>query len=294
MSECLKFLKIAGVGKMKVSVITVVKNNERTIRQAIESAISQRNVDLEYIVIDGKSTDRTLKIIKEYKSRISVLISEKDKNLYHALNKAVKLATGDIVAILHSDDVYANDTVLSDVVKCFEETDCSTVYGDLAIVRHDDSDRLVRYWKSGRFTKAKLFMGWMPPHPSFFVKRELYQKYGLFDTSFKISADYDLILRIMNSEGERSCYLPKLLVKMRAGGASNNTPKNLMRKMKDDYQVVKKHKLGGLFTVVMKKIIKMHQYLVPDALLPFKRIPADVFAQNHMAKASYITGKTGR
>ncbi|TCK62025.1 glycosyltransferase family 2 protein [Seleniivibrio woodruffii] len=262
---------------MKVSVITVVKNNERTIRQAIESAIGQRNVDLEYIVIDGKSTDKTLKIIKEYKSRISVLISEKDKNLYHALNKAIKLATGDIVAILHSDDVYASDHVLADVVKCFEETDCSTVYGDLAIVKHDEPDRMVRYWKSGKFSKSKLYMGWMPPHPSFFVKRELYQKYGLFDTNFRISADYDLILRIMSEEGKNSCYLPKLLVKMRAGGASNNSPKNLMKKMNDDYLVVKKHKLGGLFTVVMKKVIKMHQYIVLDNMRLWRKESVGLF-----------------
>lgn len=248
---------------MKISVITVVKNNERTIRQAIESTLAQKNIDLEYIVLDGKSTDNTLNIIKEYKDRIAVLVSEKDKGIYHALNKAIAMATGDIVAILHSDDVYASDTILSEIAAKAEEG-YSIIYGDLAIVRSDDSKLTVRYWRSGEYKKSKIFFGWMPPHPSFFVKRELYDKYGYFDTGIKISADYDLMLRFMTSESAKPYYLKKLIVKMRAGGASNNSFKNIFRKMSDDYRVVQKHNLAGLFTVVMKKISKIHQYLLLD------------------------------
>lgn len=248
---------------MKISVITVVKNNERTIRQAIESTLAQRGVDLEYIVLDGKSTDNTLNIINEYKDRIDVLRSEHDKGIYYALNRAVSLATGEIVAILHSDDIYASDTVLADVAEKFKQGH-NIVYGDLAIVRHDDINLNVRYWHSGDYKRYKTYFGWMPPHPSFFVKRELYEKYGSFDTSIRISADYDLMLRFMSAKDASPCYLKQLIVKMRAGGTSNNSPRNIFRKMSDDYRVVKKHNLAGLFTVVMKKVSKVHQYMLKD------------------------------
>lgn len=247
---------------MKISVITVVKNNERTIRQAVESVLAQKNIDLEYIVIDGESTDNTYNILKEYKDRLAVLISEKDRNLYHALNKAISLATGDVVALLHSDDMYASDTVLSEVIEKFEQGNYSIVYGDLAIVRSDDSKRMVRLWRSGNFKMYKLYLGWMPPHPTFIVKRELYTKYGMFDTEIKIAADYDIIVRFMLKEGRNSCYLPRLIVKMRAGGTSNNTPVNTMKKLRDDYMIVKRHKLLGLLTLTLKKARKLSQYLV--------------------------------
>ncbi|MGE4317355.1 MAG: glycosyltransferase family 2 protein [Deferribacterales bacterium] len=250
---------------MRISVITVVKNNERTIRQAIESTLNQKGIDLEYIVLDGMSTDNTLKIIDEYKDKITIFKSEKDRNLYHALNKAIAMATGDVVAILHSDDVYATDTILKDVVEKFKDGH-SIVYGDLAIVRHDDTRLTVRRWRSGHFKKYKMYLGWMPPHPAFFVRRDLYDRYGMFDTDIRISADYDLMLRFMVNEGRSSCYLDRLIVKMRAGGTSNNTPLNIFRKMSDDYRVVKRHNLAGLFTMVMKKLSKVHQYAQVDNL----------------------------
>lgn len=248
---------------MKISVITVVKNNDRTIRQAIESVLVQKNIDLEYIVLDGKSTDKTLEIINEYKDRIAVLKSEQDKGIYHALNKAVAMASGDIVAILHSDDMYATDTVLADVAEKFEQG-YNIVYGDLAIVRHDDPELNVRYWHSGDFKRYKTYFGWVPPHPSFFAKRELYEKYGCFDTELRISADYDLMLRFLSAADAKICYLNELMVKMRAGGTSNNSLGNIFRKMSENYRVVRKHKLAGVFTVVMKKVIKIHQYVLTD------------------------------
>lgn len=247
---------------MKISIITVVKNNERTIRQAVESVLAQKDVDLEYIVIDGESTDNTFNILKEYQDRIAVLVSEKDRNMYHALNKAIGRATGDVIGILHSDDIYASDTVLSEVMQCFESEKTTIVYGDLAIVKHDNDKNTVRYWQSSPFKRYKLYLGWMPPHPTMFVRRELYGKYGVFDTEIKIAADYDIILRLLLKEGENSHYLHRLIVKMRAGGASNNTPVNTIRKIKDDYRIVKRHNIGGLFTVLIKKMRKMHQYIV--------------------------------
>lgn len=248
---------------MKITVITVVKNNAATIRDAVESVLGQKGVDLEYIVLDGQSTDGTLEILQEYGDRIAVLRSEKDRNMYHALNKAVSLATGDVVGLLHSDDFFASDTVLSDITACFESGDVSMVYGDLALVDHDDVSVIRRYWRSSPFKRYKLFWGWMPPHPALYVRRDMYEKYGDFDAEIKIAADYDIILRFFLKEGDRSRYLHRLIVKMRTGGASNNTPVNFMRKMDDDLHIARKNGVGGILTVIIKKLRKLNQIRIP-------------------------------
>jgi len=246
---------------MKISVITAVYNNKETIRDALNSVLEQTYKDIEYIVIDGASTDGTLEIIKEYEDKIDTVVSEKDGGIYDALNKGISNATGDIICFLHSDDIYADKDVLSKVNNVFEKEQVDSIYGDLVYVKKENINKVVRYWKSGEFKQKKLQNGWMPPHPTFFVKREVYEKYGSFDTSFKIAADYDTVLRFLGVEKITTTYLPEVLIKMRLGGASNRSLENLKKKTKEDIKALKKNKIGGYRTILMKNISKLPQFL---------------------------------
>jgi len=246
---------------MKISIITAVYNNESTIRDAIESVLSQTHNDIEYIVIDGKSTDKTFEIINEYKENIDIIVSEKDAGIYDALNKGIANATGDVVCFLHSDDIYEDEKVVEKVNNLFEKKDVDSVYGDLVYVKKEDIMNVVRFWKSGEFTQKKLKNGWMPPHPTFFLKREVYENYGSFDTSFKIAADYDTVLRFLGVQKISTAYLPEVLIKMRLGGVSNNGVANLKKKIAEDIKALKKNNIGGYHTIFMKNISKLPQFL---------------------------------
>jgi len=250
---------------MKVSVITAVYNNEKTIASAVESVLSQSYDDVEYIVIDGNSSDDTLNIIKRYEKNIDVLISEPDGGIYDALNKGIKNATGDVVCFLHSDDIYAHENVLKDVNELFERTGTDSVYGDLVYVKKENVDKVVRYWKSGEFNVKKLKRGWMPPHPTFFVKREVYEKYGGFDTSFRIAADYDTVLRFLGVQKITTAYLEDVLIKMRLGGESNKSLQNLKKKTKEDIRALRKNRIGGYSTIFIKNVSKLPQFLKSDS-----------------------------
>ena len=246
---------------MKFSVITAVYNNENTIEDAIESVISQTHNDIEYIVIDGGSNDSTCNIIEQYKEQIDVYISEKDNGIYDALNKGIANATGEVICFLHSDDIYSNNDVLKKANAIFEKEDTDSIYGDLIYVKKDNINNTVRYWKSGLFTPKKLKYGWMPPHPTFFVKRKIYEKHGNFDTSFRISADYDTVLRFLSVHKIKTTYLSEVLIKMRLGGASNKSLKNLKNKTLEDIKALKKNNTGGLSTIIYKNISKIPQFL---------------------------------
>jgi len=246
---------------MKISIITAVYNNESTIRDAIESVLSQTHDDIEYIIIDGKSTDKTLDIINEYKDNIDIIVSEKDGGIYDALNKGIANATGDVVCFLHSDDIYEDERVVEKVNTLFEEKDVDSVYGDLVYVKKEDITNIVRFWKSGEFTKKKLKNGWMPPHPTFFVKREVYEQYGGFDTSFRIAADYDTVLRFLGVHNISTFYLSEVLIKMRLGGESNKSLANLKKKTAEDIKALRKNSIGGYQTIFMKNISKLPQFL---------------------------------
>jgi len=176
---------------MKVSIITVVWNNADTIKDAIDSVLSQTYKNIEYIVVDGASTDGTVEIVQSYGEKIDKFISEPDNGLYNAMNKGVKLATGDIVGILNSDDFYIDESVIEKVVKEFEEKRVDSVFADLVFVKPANLDKTVRYYDSSHFTPKKFAYGWMPAHPTFFAKREAYEKYGVFKTDYKIAADYE-------------------------------------------------------------------------------------------------------
>lgn len=245
---------------MKVSIITVVFNNKQTITDTINSVLSQTYSDLEYIIVDGNSTDGTLGIINTFKSEISKIISEPDKGIYDAMNKGLKLATGDIIGILNGDDIYHDNNVISNVVQAFESSSADAVYGDLDYVAFDDLSKVKRKWRTGVYKPNAFLWGWMPPHPSFFVKREMYKKYGSFRLDFKTAADYELMLRFIHLNKISISYLPKVLVKMREGGASNASFKARLNANKEDRRA---WKVNGLkqyfFTTILKPLRKLKQ-----------------------------------
>lgn len=207
---------------MKISIITVVYNGEAYLESCIHSVLSQDHSDIEYIVIDGASTDGTGDIIAKYRDKIDVLVSEPDKGIYDAMNKGVKAATGDIVGILNADDLYQSDQVISRIAREFEEKQVDTIFGDLIFVNPDNLDKVVRYYQPSSFKLSHFRKGDMPPHPTFFVKRELYDQFGLFNTSFKITADFELMVRFLLKGGASFSYIPETLVKMRTGGVSTS------------------------------------------------------------------------
>lgn len=247
---------------MKVSIITVSYNSERTIEKTIQSVISQDYNTIEYIIIDGKSTDNTIEICKKYANKISIIISEKDNGIYDAMNKGIALASGDIIGILNSDDWYANDHVISDVVNEILKTKADALYGDLIYVNEKNLTKAKRYWKSGKFKKNKFKFGWMPPHPTVFIKKVLYEKFGTFNLTLKSAADYELMLRFFFKNNIIPCYLPKVITIMRLGGKSNATISNRVKANQEDRIAWKINNLKpNLFTLSLKPIRKIPQFL---------------------------------
>lgn len=245
---------------MKVSIITIAYNSESSIADTINSVLSQTYPDIEYIVVDGKSKDKTVEIVKSFGGKVHKFISEPDKGIYDALNKGVALATGDVVGFLHSDDIYGGVNIVEKVVELFKEGQTDSVYGDLQYVYKNDTSRVFRHWKAGDFSLQKLKMGWMPPHPTFYVKKAVYEAHGTFNTSFKIAADYDNMLRFLGKHKISTAYLPVVMVKMRVGGASNRSLKNIIRKSSEDMRAIRVNRFGNIFTLVFKNLRKLGQF----------------------------------
>ncbi len=245
---------------MRVSIITATYNSAKTIADTIRSLEQQTYQDIEYIIIDGASRDSTLEVIKSESSRVSTLISEPDKGIYDALNKGLQAATGDIVGFLHSDDLLAYPEAISELVETLKKEGTEAVYADLEYVSKEDTSRVVRKWTSGLYNSQKLKTGWMPPHPTFFMKRDLYLKYGLFNLDFKIAADYDSLLRYLWTNKVTACYLPKVVTKMRVGGASNRSLANIIEKTKEDIQALKNNHLFWPSALLIKNISKIPQF----------------------------------
>lgn len=237
---------------MLISIITPTFNSKKVIEDCLLSFKNQNIYVAEHIIIDGGSNDDTCSIVKNYSDEI-VCVSEPDHGIYDALNKGIKLAKGDIIGILHSDDIFAYNNVLTDIVKLFKKENVDSVYSDLVYVYKNKTDKVLRYWKSGEFSYKKILNGWMPPHPTFFVKREIFEKYGNYDLNFKIAADYDLILRFLYKHKISTAYLPKVTVKMRIGGASNRSISNIIKKSKEDYKALKKNRIPFPFKVLFYK-----------------------------------------
>jgi glycosyltransferase len=248
---------------MRVSIITVVYNGAATIAASVESVINQSYPEVEYILIDGLSQDGTLEIIDNYRNHISQLISEADNGIFDAFNKGIQKAQGDIIGFLHADDVYENPQVIEKVCQVFASYEVDSCYGDLLYVDKNHLDKVIRYWRSGNFQPGMFRYGWMPPHPTFFVKKEIYEKYGYFKTSFKVSADYELMLRFLEQHQISTYYLPEVLTRMRWGGNSNGSLRNLLTKIFEDYRSWQINNLkGGLAAVLLKSFIKIPQFLV--------------------------------
>ncbi len=246
---------------IKVSIITVVYNNEQYIESAIKSVLEQTYPNIEYIVIDGASKDKTMEVVKKYEGKIAKWVSEKDKGIYDAMNKGLRLASGDIIGILNSDDIYANNEVIALVVENIEKTGADACFGDLVYVDQKNTDTIVRFWKSSEYQHGKFKWGWMPAHPTFFVKNEIYKKYGVFNTDFRIAADYELMLRFLEKYGIKSCYIPKVMVKMRIGGKSNQSLGNIIKANREAYRAWKINKLkANPLTIIAKPLLKIPQY----------------------------------
>lgn len=215
---------------MKISIITVVYNNERTIKDALESVCGQTYGNIEYVIIDGGSRDKTVVIINDFKDKLGYFISEKDNGIYDAMNKGIKASTGDVIGILNSDDLYHDSTVIQTVMDYFnQDVNLDIVFGDLVYVKSDNVDKVIRYWKSRPYFKKYFEMGNVPPHPSLFVKRKVYEQAGYFDLNYKLAADYEFMLRIFKKYSFKSNYINKIIVKMRLGGATNQSLSNIKR-----------------------------------------------------------------
>lgn len=247
---------------MLISIITATYNSEDYVNEALVSYQKQAYPDKELIVIDGKSTDKTLEILKDHLVIITTLKSEKDKGIYDALNKGIKLAKGEIIGILHSDDVLASSDVLNKVAEKFKKDEqLMAVYGDLVYVDRTYPDKVIRFWKSGDFNWHKFANGWMPPHPTLFIKATCFKDFGMYDLNFRSAADYDLILRFLYKNKLKTAYIPDVLVKMRVGGLSNLSLKNRWIANREDYRAMKTNGIPFPFvTAFIKPLRKLNQY----------------------------------
>jgi glycosyltransferase involved in cell wall biosynthesis len=248
-----------------LTIITPTYNSGNTISDCLQSVHNSIFYNFEHLIIDGKSSDNTLLILNQFKkdnpkANITI-VSEKDNGIYHALNKGINLANGEIIGFVHSDDLIANTGLLSEIYDKFNKFEIDGLYGDLNYVSQTDTNKIIRVWKSQAFKKKYLKFGWMPPHPTLFLKKKVYLKIGLFNTSYKISGDYDFILRVFSDSSLKFHYLPKVITKMRVGGISNSNIKNILKKTKEDYLAVNSNDVGGWITIFIKNFSKLKQFL---------------------------------
>ncbi len=249
---------------MKISIVTAVYNRKDTIGDTLASVAAQTGVEIEHIIQDGGSTDGTLEVIAAQTADHIHLRSEPDGGIYDAINKGIERATGDIVGLMHSDDTFAGPEVLRDVQRVFEETAADGVYGDLDYVSASNPGHVIRRWRSGSYDPSKLRRGWMPPHPTLYLRRSVFDQYGLYDTSFRIAADYEAMLRYLKTGDISLSYLPAVMVKMRMGGASNRSLKQIARKSQEDFRAIRRHRVGGIGTLFAKNMSKLGQFTVRD------------------------------
>ena len=247
---------------MKVSIITATYNSAKSIESCLCSVLNQNYNDIEYLIIDGESNDQTLTTLNKFVTDFNQIriFSEKDKGIYDALNKGINFASGDIIGFVHSDDFLESNNIIGDIVSMIKSENLDGVYGDLQYVDKNNTQIVIRNWKSSEFNKSLLKKGWMPPHPTLFLKKEVYKNHGLFDLSYKISADYDFMLRVFNDSELKFGYLPKVITRMRVGGSSNRSLKNIIRKTKEDYRAIKRNNIGNFTTLITKNTSKLKQF----------------------------------
>lgn len=244
---------------LKISIITVAFNSEKTIRATLQSIARQTYPNVEHIVVDGGSTDGTMDIVRGFK-HVKKSISERDYGIYDGMNKGLALATGDVVGFLNSDDIYVDDSVLERVASVFELKNVDSLYSDLAFFEEKENN-ITRVWNAGLIKRKRFLFGWMPPHPTFFAKKSVYERFGGFDINFRQSADYELMLRLLYRHGISSHYLMGTSVKMRTGGASNVSLANRWRANREDRFAWRKNALEPhFFTIWMKPLAKIQQF----------------------------------
>lgn len=246
---------------LTISIVTAVYNRVDTLYDALESVQQQSYPSVQHVIIDGGSTDGTIDLVRSKASADAIVVSEPDEGIYDALNKGAARATGDVIGLLHSDDIFAHADVLSQVAATFQDESIMAVYGDLQYVGRDDTSKVVRYWRSGEFRTNRLGWGWMPPHPALFLRREIIDQLGGYDTTFRIAGDYDAILRYFSIDGFRAAYIPEVLVKMRLGGESNRSFGKIIKKSREDWRAIRQNRVGGVHTLAFKNLRKVGQFL---------------------------------
>jgi glycosyltransferase len=254
---------------LKISIITLTCNSIATIKKTIESINNQTYKNVQKIWIDNQSTDGTLEFLKKSKDKNTILISEKDDGICEAFNKGLRKSSGDIVGFLHSDDIFYSNETLDLICSSFKKYDANLSYGDLEYITN--KNYVLRKWisdtnnncvRNNYYFKKKLLRGWMAPHPTIYIKKNYQEEIGFFDSKYKISFDYDFIIRAFSNIKLKSIYIPSILVKMKTGGVSNKSIKNIVLKMKEDYKIIKKNRQGGLVTLILKNISKIYQFFI--------------------------------
>lgn len=244
---------------MKISIITVCFNSAETIEDCIKSVLAQTYPDIGHVIIDGGSTDGTIEIISNYKDEISEFISEPDHGIYDAMNKGIRLSSGDIVATLNADDFYADETIVGQMVEFIQKNALDAAYGDLAYIDPNNSDYVTRFWKAGEYKRGAFHHGWVMPHPTFFCRKQVFEKYGYFNEKLQIAADFELLLRFIEKHQIKVGYLPKVIVKMRTGGKAN-----LLRGIiRGNWEIIRSFRLNNLrlspWFFILKPLTKISQ-----------------------------------
>lgn len=245
---------------MKISIITSCYNREKTIRGAIDSVLEQDYPDIEYIIVDGASTDESLKIINEYEKNITKIISEPDRGMYEAINKGIKMATGDVIGLVHSDDFLYDSHVISDIVREFEKTNADFIYGDGIYVDVNDTNRMVRNWRGGSFSRWKVRCGWLPLHPTCYIRRDVMMREGVYDESYKIAADSDLLVRYLYKANLKVHYIKRKIIRMRMGGLSTDSKKR-KQMWNEDIRLYRAHGFSPIPAKIMKMMWKVPQFI---------------------------------
>jgi glycosyltransferase len=248
---------------LKISVITVCLNSAATIRDTIESVLAQDHPDIEHIIVDGASRDGTMDTVRSYGDRIAKVVSEPDRGMYDSANKGLRLATGDVVGMLNSDDYYAAPDVLSTMASVFGRGDVDAVHGDLDFIDPQNTSRITRRFRAREFVPGDFRKGWHPAHPTFYVKREILLGIGGFDEQYRIASDIDLMMRVLEVRKARSVYIPRVLIKMREGGLSNGSFQRIWRANVECYQSMHRAGLPVPWYFVLRKPFAKTRQLLP-------------------------------
>ena len=243
-----------------VSIITVCFNARQYIETTVQSVLMQSYPYIEYIIIDGGSTDGTLEVIQQYQQKLSYWVSEPDKGLYYAINKGLEQANGQIIGLLHAGDVLHQTDTIAKIAERWQHETPDLLYADLLYVAESNLNKVIRYWKSGKWSVANMYCGWMPPHPTVYVSAKIVSQVGIYNTNYRIAADYEWMLRVMKHTN-RISYLPEVTVRMRVGGLSNQSAASIQQKSLEDLKAIRQHKLWAWFTLLCKNIRKLNQFL---------------------------------